>query len=125
MTRLRQIQMKTTFGVFLCLAFLALISLLLGTNSPRYTVAAQFVFLGIAFDALRVFCNRALNLLDSATALLVNAECKRYIKRTRRAIERVVRIYQRGGLTPDGDAATVSRWLIVPTSRPRARSPAG
>jgi hypothetical protein len=109
---------KTTTTVFVGLAFLALISLLLGTSwtfhiSPRHTVAFQFVILGAGLDALRVFYIRALKLLVPATALeLVNNECNRYIDRTRREIERVVRVYQRNGLTVGDGGASISRWRI-------------
>jgi len=92
---------RTTVGVFALLSFSALISLLFGTGwtfsiSPRYSLAAQFVFLGVSLDALRVFYNRALNLLNPSTALrLVSSECERHIKRTSDDVERLVQIYRR------------------------------
>jgi hypothetical protein len=69
--------------VFAVLSFLALVSVLFGTNwtfniSARYTLAAQFVILGVALDALRFFYKRALELLLPAKALrLVSRACDR------------------------------------------------
>jgi hypothetical protein len=89
---------RTTLWVFALLSCAALASLLLGTGwtfslSARYSLAGQFVLLGASLDALRAFYSRALNLLDPATALsLVNSECRRYVRRTRGGIERLVRI---------------------------------
>ena len=89
---------RTTLWVFTLLSCAALASLLLGTGwtfslSARYTLAGQFVLLGASLDALRAFYSRALNLLDPATALsLVSTECRRYVRRTRNGIERLVRI---------------------------------
>ena len=114
---------RSTSGVFVLLAALALISLLLGTNwtfniSARYTIAAQFVILGAALDALRTFYARALDLLVPATALnLVLSECNRYIDRMRRETERLVRIYQRSGQAVGQGDASIPRWLIYSNSQ--------
>ena len=97
---------RRTLGVFELLSCAALASLLLGTGwtfslSPRYALAGQFVLLGASLDALRAFYSRALDLLDPATALsLVSDECRRYVRRTRSGVERLVRI-QRVGLGDD------------------------
>lgn len=90
---------RTTLGVFALLSCAALASLLLGTGwtfslSARYSLAGQLVLMGVSLDALRAFYSRALALLDPATALgLVREECSRYIRRTKAAIERLVRIH--------------------------------
>lgn len=91
---------RTTLGVFALLSCAALASLLLGTGwtfslSARYSLAVQLVLVGVSLDALRAFYNRALALLDPATALgLVGEECSRSIQRTKAAIERLVRIHR-------------------------------
>jgi len=91
---------RTTLGVFALLSCAALASLLLGTGwtfslSARYSLAGQLVLMGVSLDALRAFYSRALALLDPATALgLVREECSRYIRRTKAAIERLVRIHR-------------------------------
>ena len=107
---------RTTLGVFTLLSCAALVSLLFGTGwtflvSPRYSLAGQLVLLGVSLDALRVFYNRALNLLDPATALsLVSSECERYLTRTSNEIERLVRIHQ---ITNTGDdEGTAARYLL-------------
>lgn len=97
--------------VFSLLSCAVLLSILLGTAwnfafSPRYTLAVQLMLLGISLDALRGFYIRTLNLLDPATALrLVKEECERYITRTKRTTERVLRIQKMA--TPDAKDAVV------------------
>ncbi len=87
---------RTTLVVFVLLSCAALLSLLFGTGwmfslSARYSLAAQLVLLGLSLDALRAFYNRALSLLDPATALdLVSRECRRYIRRTKDVVDRMV-----------------------------------
>ncbi|MCH8113369.1 MAG: hypothetical protein IH905_15680 [Proteobacteria bacterium] len=108
--------------VFVLLSVLALISLLFGTNwafgiSARYTLAAQFVALGAALDALRVFYARALDLLNPATALnLVDRECSRYIRTMKRDIERLVLIHRAGSKRLNGGNDSISRWLFYSQS---------
>jgi hypothetical protein len=91
---------RTTVGVFTLLSCAALISLLFGTGwtlsvSPRYSLAGQLVLLGVSLDALPVFYNRALNLIEPATALsLVSRECERHLRRISNEIERLVRVQQ-------------------------------
>ena len=88
---------RTTLGVFSLLSCAALLSLLFGTGwmfslKARYSLAAQFVLLGLSLDALRAFYTRALNLLDPVTALsLVSRECQGYIHRTKDTVDRLVR----------------------------------
>lgn len=107
---------RTTLGVFTLLSCAALVSLLFGTGwtflvSPRYSLAGQLVLLGVSLDGLRVFYNRALNLLDPATALsLVSSECERYLARTSNEIERLVRIHQI--TNAGGDEGTAARYLL-------------
>lgn len=107
---------RTTLGVFTLLSCSALVSLLFGTGwtvfvTPRYSLAGQLVLLGVSLDALRVFYNRALNLLDPATALsLVSSECERYLTRTSNEIERLVRIHQITNTS--NDEGTAARFLL-------------
>lgn len=104
---------RTTLGVFTLLSCAALISLLFGTGwafsvSARYTLAFQLVLLGTSLDALRIFYNRALNLLDPATALsLVRSECERHVARTSNDIEQLVRIHQSAG-----DDGAIARYAL-------------
>ena len=90
---------RTTLGVFALLSCAALTSLMFGSGwtfslSARYSLAGQVVLMGASLDALRAFYSRALALLDPSTALaLVTEECSRSIRRTKAAIERLVRIH--------------------------------
>jgi hypothetical protein len=109
--------------VFAWLSFLALISVLFGTNwtfqvSPRYTLAVQFVALGAALDALRGFYTRTLALLVPANALqLVSRVCDHYIEGMRREIERLVRIHRlsRGKLAVQDES--IPRWMFYTHSQ--------
>lgn len=110
--------------VFASLSVLALISVLFGTGwtfglSARYTLAAQFVVLGAAFDVLRAFYSRTLDLLIPATALsLVEKECTYYIAAMKREIERLVRINRLSGEKIGNGSDLIPRWLFY------SRSPA-
>ena len=107
---------RTTVGVFTLLSCAALISLLFGTGwtlsvSPRYSLAGQLVLLGLSLDALRVFYNRALNLLEPATALsLVSRECERHLRRISNEIERLVRVQQI--MSAGGGDGAITRYAL-------------
>ena len=107
---------------FATLSFLALISLLFGTGwnfniSARYTLAAQFVALGLALDAVRGFYTRTLYLLEPTTALtFVFRKCSRQIERAKREAEKLARIYSLSGGEPADDDGTAARWLYYTQS---------
>ena len=84
--------------------------------SARYTLAIQFILLGLSLDALKAFYIRALDLLVPATALtMVSKECERYIKRgTRKQIERILRVHQI--TTGDADSNAGVRYLAYQKS---------
>lgn len=104
--------------VFLILTFSAMISILLGTTwdtdlDANYSVATQFVLLGVSFDALRFFYVRTLNLLVPQTALaLVLRECRHHIKLVSRVTERMLAIYQVAG-SPSGDQTQIRAVLFA------------
>jgi hypothetical protein len=107
---------RTTLAVFALLSCAALLSLLFGTGwmfslSARYSLAGQFVLLGLSLDALRAFYTRALSLLDPATALsLVSRECQRYISRTKDSIERLVHVHKI--MAADGGDGAAARYAF-------------
>ena len=111
---------RTMLWVFALLSCAALLSLLLGTGwsfylSARYTLAVQFILLGLSLDALKAFYIRALDLLVPATALtMVSKECERYIRGTRKQIERILRVHQI--TTGDADSNAGVRYLAYQKS---------
>ena len=83
--------------------------------SARYTLAVQFILLGLSLDALKSIYIRALDLLVPATALtMVSKECERYIRGTRKQIERILRVHQI--TTGDADSNAGVRYLAYQKS---------
>jgi hypothetical protein len=105
------------------LSFLALGSLLLSTGwdfglSARYLLVGQVVALGAAIDALRAFYARTLDLLMPAKAFdLVHRVCSRTIDKTKRHIDRLVRIHRlAAGPKPEWSDA-LAGWTFYSQSR--------
>jgi hypothetical protein len=109
---------RHTFFVFALLTILVLTSVLFGTNwihgaEARYSLAAQFVIVGAALDALRAFYNRTLDLLVPATALgLVKKECERFIEKMKRQIDELARVHQLSGQFGDRKDIPIYRWAV-------------
>jgi len=102
---------RVMLRVFVLLSCATLASILFGTNwtfhlSPRYTLAIQFILLGMALDAIKTFYIRTLNLLVPQTALgLVIKECNGQIERTKKDVMRLLHVRRIDNPTPDDEAA--------------------
>jgi hypothetical protein len=85
--------------------------------NPRWTIAAQLIFLGIALDSLRVFYLRALELLNPQTALhLVREHCNQLLKIMVRDAKRVTRIFRVGGGRHGAFEPPAAQWLSFRSS---------
>jgi hypothetical protein len=107
-------------AAFLILAVATILSVLLGTGflpilDPRFSLCIQFVGLGISLDALRLFYNRALNLLVPQTAVrLVIRECTRPLSKVTRLVNELARLQ---ALSAGNDQPTdASRALLFAAS---------
>ena len=105
---------------WLIIAFLALVtaatgSALLGTNfvpsmDARIPICIQFLLLGISFDTLRMFYQRALALLIPRTATeLVVRECTKLVSRVSRLAGKLVRIQT---IAAGSGSPTTATWAI-------------
>jgi hypothetical protein len=89
---------RALLTVFLVLVAATLTSLLLGSSwlrwlEPKLSLSAQFILLGISFDALRRFYLRTLDMLAPETVInRVLKECDNEIGVVRRAAEKLVDI---------------------------------
>jgi hypothetical protein len=115
-------QDRVLWRVFAWLASLTLASVLLGTDwtfglDPRWTIALQFILLGIALDQLRTFYLRALELLSPQTALgLVREHCNQLLKVMVRDAKRVTRIFQVAGGESGALEPSAAQWLAFQNS---------
>ncbi len=106
-----------TIIVFATLAIMVVLSLLLGLGwdfglSTTALLAAQFVILGVALDALRQFYARTLELLVPTTALLmVRKYCGRIIENTRSTIKKAAHINRLSDINNTVDDR-VRKWSI-------------
>lgn len=107
----------STILVFATLAVMVVASLLLGLGwdiglTVPAALALQFVVLGLALDALRMFYARTLDLLVPATALnMVRKSCAALIKNTKRAVDKAARIDQLSDVKNTTDER-VRKWAI-------------
>jgi hypothetical protein len=108
-------------AAFLILAATTTLSVALGTNffpriDARISISAQFILLGISFDALRLFFERALDLLVPQTAIeLVIRQCTKLVNRVSRNVEKLVRL---NALASGNSApADVSRAILFSASQ--------
>ena len=94
---------RALLSVFALLVCTTMASILLGSGwslglITSQLVAAQFIFLGVSFDGLRLFYTKTLDLLIADTAVgLVVKECDRSIRRVQRTVNRLTRVLQMAG----------------------------
>lgn len=113
---------RVLWRVFASLAFLTLVSVLLGTDwtfglDARWTIALQLILLGFALDRLRAFYLRTLGLLNPQTALaLVRDECGRLIKVMARDAQRMARIIEISDVRHGALDSSSAQWLAFQNS---------